>query len=115
MARIKRGTVSRRKHKKLLERAKGYRMTRHRLVGVAREAVLHAGQYAYIGRKRRKRDMRSLWILRLSQAVKPLGISYNRFIHALKESKIDLDRKVLADLVVNEPEVFKMIVEQVKG
>lgn len=115
MARIKRGTISRRRHKALLEKTKGFRMTRARLIGVAQEAVLHAGQYAYHGRKRRKRDMRRLWILRIGQAVQPLGMSYNAFIHGLKAKKIDLDRKILADLVVRKPEVFKQVVEQVKG
>lgn len=114
MSRIKRGTVSRRKHKKLLEAAKGYRMTRHRLVGVAKEAILHAGKYAYVGRKRRKRDMRRLWITRIGQATKSHGLSYNAFVHGLKTKKIELDRKILADLVVSEPDVFKQVVEQLK-
>lgn len=88
-------------------------MTKHRLISVGREATLHAGQYAFAGRKLRKRDMRSLWILRISEAVKPMGFSYSKFTHALKEKKVELDRKILANLVVNHPEVFKKVVSDV--
>lgn len=114
MTRVKRGIVSRRKHKKVLKQTKGYRMTRHRLIKVAKEAALHAGQYAYIGRKLRKRDVRRLWILRISEAIKSLGWSYSQFIHAAKEKKVELNRKILADLVVNEPRVFKEIVKKLR-
>lgn len=89
-------------------------MTRRRLISVGKEAVLHAGQYAYVGRKARKRDARRLWITRISGALEPMGISYSRFIHAIKSKNIQLDRKILADLVLAEPEVFKKIVEQAK-
>jgi large subunit ribosomal protein L20 len=115
MVRVKRGVVSRRKHKKILKLAKGYRMTRSRLIKRAKEAVLRAGEHAFAGRKNRKRDFRRLWITRISEAVKKEGISYSRFIHALKEKNIELDRKILADLVVNEPEVFKKIIAKAKG
>lgn len=111
MARVKRGTVSRRKHNKLLGLAKGYRGSRSRLIKVAKQAVLQAGQYAYQGRKNRKRDFRALWITRISEAVKPMDISYSAFMDKLKKSNIALDRKTLADLIVNDPETFKHVVE----
>lgn len=114
MARIKRGTVSRRKHKKLFGLTKGYRGTKNRLVRVAREAALHAGQYAYHGRKLRKRDMRALWITRISEAVKQEGLSYSVFINRLKKAKIELDRKILSDLVVNDPTTFKQVLDSVR-
>lgn len=112
--RIKRGTVSRRKHKKILKLTKGYRMTRRRLIKVAKEASLHAGQYAYAGRKKRKSDFRRLWITRISHMVKKAGISYSKFIAKLKEAKIELDRKILADLVINDPQAFKAILDKVE-
>lgn len=112
--RIKTGFTRRRAHKKVLGRTKGFRMTKHRLYKVAREADLHAGQYAYIGRKNRKRDFRKLWILRINAALKPLGIPYSKFINELKRQEIALDRKILADLAISDPETFKTIVEKVK-
>lgn len=115
MTRVKRGVVSRRKHKKLLSQTRGYRGTKRRLVKVAREAVLHAGEYAFHGRKRKKRDMRRLWITRISEAVKQEGISYSRFISGLNKNKIALDRKILADLVLNDIETFKKIAREVKS
>lgn len=114
MVRIKRGTVSHRKHKKLLRQVKGYRLSRHRLIKRAKEATLRAGEHAFAGRKQRKRDFRRLWILRIAEAVKQNGWSYSDFIHALRQQNVGLDRKILADLVRNEPEVFKRIVEEIK-
>ena len=114
MARVKRGIVSKRKHKKLLNLTKGYRGTKSRLVRVAKEASLHAGQYAFHGRKLRKRDNRSLWIVRIGEAVKKEGLSYSVFINKLKKANIELDRKILSDLVVEDPETFKKIVSEVK-
>ena len=114
MARVKRGTISRRKHKKLLNLTKGYRGTKSRLVRVAKEASLHAGQYAFHGRKLRKRDNRSLWIVRIGEAVKKEGLSYSVFINKLKKANIELDRKILSDLVVEDPETFKKIVSEIK-
>lgn len=111
MTRIKRGTVSRRKHNKLFRQVKGYRMTKRRLTKVAKEASLHAGMYAYTGRKLKKRDFRTLWITRISEAVKKEGISYSRFIHHLKTKNIELDRKILADLVLNDEKTFRAIIE----
>jgi large subunit ribosomal protein L20 len=115
MAHIKRGMVSRRKHKKLLGLAKGYRQNRSRNVKQAKEAVLHAGSYAYQGRKSKKRTFRALWNVRISQAVKLEGMSYSVFINKLKKSQVELDRKVLSNLVVEDPETFKYIVNAVKN
>lgn len=112
MARVKRGFASHRKHKKLLAQTKGFWMTRHRLVRKAREAVLHAGQYAYTGRKDKKGVMRRDWILHINEAVKKHGLSYSQFISRLKTAKIELDRKILARLVVEKPEVFGKIVDK---
>lgn len=114
MARVKRGTVSRRKHNKLLSLTKGYRGTKSRLVKVAKEASLHAGQYAFHGRKLRKQDFRTLWIIRIGEAVKKEGLSYSVFINKLKKANILLDRKILSDFVVHEPEAFKHVVDSVK-
>lgn len=111
--RIKTGPSSRRKHKKLLSQAKGYRMTRHRLVKVASEAVLHAGAYAFVGRKNRKRDFRRLWIIRINAALSEFNISYSKFIAGLKKQKIEIDRKILANLAISDPSTFKKIVEKV--
>ena len=113
--RVKTGPSRRRRHKKVLARTKGFRMTRGRLYRVSKEADLHAGQYAYLGRKLRKREMRKLWIARINAALTPQKISYSRFIHGLKKAKIELDRKILADLVLSDPETFKFLVNQVKS
>lgn len=114
MARIKRGTVSKRKHNKLLSLTKGYRGTKSKLVKVAQEAALHAGQYAYNGRKIRKQDFRTLWITRIGEAAKKEGISYSVFINKLKKANIALDRKILSNLVVEDPKAFKHIVDIAK-
>ena len=113
--RVKRGLVSRRKHNKLLKLAKGYRGTKSTLTRTAKQAVLHAGAYAFHGRKLKKRDIRSLWITRVSEASKQEGISYSVFINKLKKSNIELDRKILADLVASDPSAFKQIVDTVKN
>ncbi len=115
MARVKRGKVSRRKHNKLFSLTKGYRGVKTRLVRSAHEAELHARQYSFQGRKTRKRDFRALWITRISEAVKPYDISYSVFMNRLKKANIGLDRKILSDLVVNDPETFKNIVNSVKN
>lgn len=112
--RIKTGPYRRRKHKKILRQARGYRMTRHKLLKPASEAVLHAGEYAFAGRKLKKRDFRRLWITRINAGLSESGISYSRFISGLKKAKIDIDRKILADLVLSDPQTFKTIVEKVK-
>lgn len=112
MSRVKRGVVSRRKHNKKMDLAKGYRGTRSRLIKTATEAVLHAGSYAYHGRKRKKRDFRRLWVTRIGEAVKEEGYSYSRFIKALKDKNIELDRKIMANLIVDNKDAFKMIVKE---
>ena len=114
MTRVKRGLVSKRRHNKLLNQAAGYRGTKSKLVRVAREAVLHAGVYAFHGRKLKKRDFRRLWITRIGEAAKTEGISYSKFVNGLKKSKIELNRKILADIVTNDINTFKKIVESVK-
>lgn len=112
MARVK--TPSARRHRKFLKRAKGFKQARRVRIQVAKEALLHAGQYAYHGRKLKKRNLRSLWILRLNAAVREEGLSYSKFIASLKKAGIELDRKILADMAVNNPETFKQIVAKVK-
>lgn len=110
--RVKTGFVRRRHHKKVLARTKGFRMTKNRLYKVAREADLHAGQYAFVGRKQRKRDLRKLWILRINAGLKPFNLNYSRFINQLKKAKIELNRKILADLATSDPNIFKTIVSK---
>jgi large subunit ribosomal protein L20 len=112
--RVKTGFTRKRKHKKVLKLAKGYRMTKSRLYRVAKEAVLHAGEYAFHGRKLRKRDFRTLWIQRINASLSETGLKYSRFINLLKENKIDLNRKILADLAVNHSKIFFKIVDKVK-
>ena len=112
--RVKTGTVRRAKHKKTLKSVKGYRMTRNRLYKVAHEAELHAGQYAYVGRKNKKRDLRQLWIQRINAALSSQNLRYNQFIHLLNQSNISLNRKILADLAVNDPLAFNFIVSKAK-
>lgn len=113
--RIKRGVVSRRKHKKLLASTKGYLGSKRRLIRSAKEAALHAGAYAYHGRKLKKRDFRALWITRIGEAAKKEGIPYSQLINKFKKENIWLDRKILSDLIVNDIETFKKIVNSVKS
>jgi len=115
MARVKRGVTSHRKHKKVLELTKGHRGGRSKLVKEAKSSLLHAGEYAFSGRKLRKRDMRRLWIIQLGNAVRNEGLSYSKFMAELKSRNINLDRKILADLAVNNPDDFKKIVAEVRG
>src|SRR3989344_273841 len=112
--RIKRGVVSHRKHKKLLESVKGYRMTKRRLVKVAKEAYLHAGEYAFAGRRKKKSQFRRLWITRISEYLKINNLSYSRFINRLKKEKISLDRKILAHLITNDEPAFKALLDKLK-
>ncbi|OGG16050.1 50S ribosomal protein L20 [Candidatus Gottesmanbacteria bacterium RIFCSPHIGHO2_02_FULL_39_11] len=113
--RVKRGVVSRRKHNKLLGSVKGYRMTKRRLVRVAKEASLHAGQYAFAGRRKKKSDFRSLWIVRISEALKNHGINYSEFISKMKKANITLDRKILSNLLITDTGTFNAIVDKVKN
>jgi len=115
MARVKRGTMVRKRHNKLLAQAKGFRGNRSRNYKVAHEAVMRALAYAYVGRRIRKRDMRRLWIVRINAAVRQHGLSYSRFINMLKVAGINLDRKQLADLAVRDAAAFNLLVEQVRA
>ncbi len=114
MPRVKRGVTSHAKHKKVLGLTKGHRGGRSKLVKQAKESLLHAGQYAFAGRRQRRRDTRKLWITQMGIALKNEGLSYSKFIAALKTNKINLDRKILAELAVKHLEDFKKIVEQIK-
>lgn len=112
MARVKRGTTTRTKHKRLLVQAKGYYGRRKNTIRVARQAVEKAGQYAYRDRKVKKRAFRALWIQRLNAAVREEGLNYSTFMHGVKLAGIELDRKVMADIAMNEPAVFKSVIKQ---
>lgn len=112
MTRVK--SIAARKHRKIKQAARGFKQARRRRVKAAKEALMHAGRYAYVGRKDRKGDMRALWITRLSAAVKARGLSYSKFIAGLKKEKIELDRKVLSDIAINDPEGFDKIVAEIK-
>jgi large subunit ribosomal protein L20 len=112
--RVKTGVVRRQSHKRVLKLAKGFWMTRHKRFKVANEAVMHAGQYAYHGRRLRKRDLRRTWITRLSAALIPHEFNYSRFIKALKDKKIILNRKVLSEIAVNDLDTFNSIVDSIK-
>ena len=114
MARVKRGVTAGRRHKKVLGKAKGYYNARRKVFRTAKQAVIKAGQYAYKGRKIKKRDYRALWIQRLNAAARAYGLSYSRLIQGLKLLGLAIDRKALADLAVNEPAAFGAIVEQIK-
>ncbi len=114
MARVKRGVVARRRHKKILSRAKGYYNARRKVFRVAKQAVTKALQYAYIGRKQKKRQFRSLWIVRINAAARMYGLSYSRLMNGLKKANIDLDRKALADIAVHDLPAFGQIAEQAK-
>lgn len=113
MARVKRGVTSHRKHKKILSLTKGHRGGRSKLIREAKSSLLHAGAYAYAGRKLRKRDMRRLWITQLGITVRNEGLSYSKFIAELKAKNINLDRKILADLAVHNIDDFKKIVAEI--
>src|SRR5215212_5808471 len=115
MARAARSLHARKKRKKVLEQAKGYRGTKKSSYRRAKEQVWKSGVYAYEGRKQRKRDFRSLWIQRINAGAREHGLSYSRLIHGLRLAEIDLDRKILADLAVTEPEIFGAIVVQAKN
>ncbi len=114
MPRVKRGTIANKRRKKILKRTKGYTNGRSKRYRAAKEAYLHAQKYAFRDRKKKKAEFRQIWIIRLNAALKQYDFSYSRFIFALKKHKIELDRKILAELVVNNPETFKKIVETVK-
>jgi large subunit ribosomal protein L20 len=114
MPRVKRGTKRRAKRKKILERASGYYLTKSKLYRSAKESVERALKFAYAGRRQKKRQFRSLWIVRIGAAAKLNGISYNKFISGLKKAGVELDRKILADLAVNDPAGFSTLAAQAK-
>ena len=111
--RVKGGNVRRKKHKKILKATKGYRMTKNRLYKVAHEAYLHAKQYAYNHRQRRHSQMRRIWISRISSACKANNIAYKDFMHALKENKVEINKKILAHIAFTDPKTFTQIVKSV--
>lgn len=115
MPRIKRGVVARRRHKKILDRAKGYYGARSRVFRVAKQAVIKAGQYAYRDRRQRKRQFRALWITRINAASRANGLSYSRLIAGLRKAQIELDRRVLADLAVHDKQAFSSVVEKARA
>lgn len=115
MARVKRGVTARRRHKKILKLAKGYYNARRKVFRVAKQAVTKAQQYAYIGRKQKKRNFRSLWITRINAAARINGLSYSRFMNGLLKAGITLDRKVLADIAVRDAAGFAALAEKAKG
>jgi large subunit ribosomal protein L20 len=115
MPRVKRGTVARARHKKVLKQAKGFRGRRKNVYRIAKQAVMKAGQYAYRDRRQKKRTFRALWITRINAAVRELGMSYSTFMAGLKRANIDIDRKVLADLAVADKAAFAKIASQVKA
>ena len=114
MPRVKRGTVRRAKRKKLLARAKGFFQTKSKLYRAAKESVDTALKYAFVGRRRKKRDFRRLWIVRINAAARENGLSYSAFIQGLEAAGVTLDRKMLADLAALEPEAFARVAEQAK-
>lgn len=115
MARVKRGVIARRRHKKVLKQAKGYYGARSRVFRVAKQAVIKAGQYAYRDRRQRKRQFRALWIARINAEARVNGLSYSKFINGLKKASVEIDRKVLADLAVYDKATFAAIAAQAKA
>jgi large subunit ribosomal protein L20 len=115
MARVKRGVIAGRRHKKVLAKAKGYYNARRKVFRVAKQAVIKAGQYAYRDRRAKKREFRALWIARINAAARLHGLSYSRLINGLLKAEIEIDRKVLADLAVHDPAAFGAIVDQAKA
>ena len=115
MARVKRGVTARRRHKKILSRAKGYYNARRKVFRVAKQAVTKALQYAYIGRKQRKRQFRALWIVRINAGARQYGLSYSRMMNGLKKAGVEVDRKVLADIAVHDIKAFGALAEKAKA
>lgn len=115
MSRVKRGVQAHARHKKVIDQAKGYQGRRKNVYRVAKQAVTKAGQYAYRDRRQRKRQFRALWIMRINAAARLFGLSYSRFINGLSLAEIEIDRKILADLAVNDREAFGQLAEQAKA
>lgn len=114
MSRVKRGTTHTKKRKKLFKQVKGYKWGRKNLIKQAKEARVKAGQHAFVDRKKRKRDFRALWQVKISAFVREQGLSYSKFINLLKINRINLDRKILADLAINNKKVLKEIISEIK-
>ena len=114
MARVKNGAVTKARHKKVLKQAKGYFGSKHRLYKTAKEQLMHSGQYAYRDRKQRKRDFRKLWITRINAACRLNGISYSRFIEGLTKAGVEVNRKMLSEIAINDPKTFAKFVELAK-
>ena len=115
MSRVKRGVTAHARHKKVLKAAKGYYGRRKNTIRVAKQAVEKAGQYAYRDRKARKRNFRSLWIQRINAAVREHGLTYGRFIDGLNKAGVEVDRKVLSDIAIHQPDAFKALVDKASG
>ena len=115
MPRVKRGVTARARHKKVLDQAKGFRGRRKNVFRIAKQAVMKAGQYAYRDRRAKKREFRALWITRINAAVREFGMSYSVFMNGMKKAAIEIDRKVLAEMAVNDAAAFGKLVEQVKA
>ena len=115
MARVKRGVVAKARHKKILGKAKGYYGARSKLFKTAKQAVIKAGQYAYRDRRQRKRQFRALWITRINAAARLHGMSYSRLINSMNQAEMEVDRKILADIAVHDPEAFGAIAAQAKA
>ena len=115
MPRVKRGVTARARHKKMLDKAKGYYGARSRVFRTAKQAVIKAGQYAYVGRKQRKRQFRSLWIVRINAAVREHGLSYSKFVAGMKLANIEVDRKILSDIAIYDKPAFGLLVEKAKA
>ena len=115
MARVKTGVTRRKRHKKILKLAKGYRGSKHRLYRTAKQQVMKSGNYAFRDRKQKKRNFRKLWIARINAAARQNGISYSQLMHGLKLANIDMNRKMLAELAVNDTDSFATITEEAKS
>ena len=115
MARVKRGVVAKSRHKKVLKKAKGYYGARSKLFKTAKQAVIKAGQYAYRDRRQRKRQFRALWITRINAAARLHGMSYSRLINGMNRAEMEVDRKILADIAVRDPDAFGVIADQAKA
>ena len=115
MARVKRGTIARARHKKVLKQAKGYYGARSKVYRVAKQAVIKAGQYAYRDRRTKKRQFRSLWIVRINAAARDNGLSYSRMMDGLSKAGVEVDRKMLADIAVHDKPAFSALAEQAKA
>ena len=115
MARVKRGTIARARHNKVLKQAKGYYGARSKVYRVAKQAVVKAGQYAYRDRRQKKRQFRSLWIVRINAAARDNGLSYSRLVDGLNKAGVEIDRKMLADIAVNDKQAFGVLAEQAKA